>query len=71
VLRGIFGPNRYEVVGGWRKLCNEELLNLYSSSSRIREFKSRRRRWAGHPARLRRRGMHVAYWWESQKNKDH
>jgi hypothetical protein len=29
VLRGIFGPKRDEEIGGWRKLHNEELLNLY------------------------------------------
>jgi hypothetical protein len=33
VLRRIFGPKRDEVTGGWRKLHNEELHNLYSSSS--------------------------------------
>jgi hypothetical protein len=32
VLR-IFGPQRDEVTGGWRKLHNEELHNLYSSPS--------------------------------------
>jgi hypothetical protein len=30
-LRRIFGPKRDEVTGGWRKLHNEELHNLYSS----------------------------------------
>jgi hypothetical protein len=28
VLRGVFGPKRNEVIGGWRKLHNEELDNL-------------------------------------------
>jgi hypothetical protein len=28
VLRRIFGPMRDEVTGGWRKLHNEELLQL-------------------------------------------
>jgi hypothetical protein len=46
VLRRIFGPKRDEVTGGWRKLHNEELHNLYSSPSRIRVIKSRRMRWA-------------------------
>jgi hypothetical protein len=32
-LRRIFGPKRDEVMGGWRKLHNEELHNLYSSPS--------------------------------------
>jgi hypothetical protein len=31
VLWRIFGPNREEVTGGWRKMHNEELHNLYSS----------------------------------------
>jgi hypothetical protein len=33
VLRRIFGPKRYEVTGGWRKLHNKELRDLYSSPS--------------------------------------
>jgi hypothetical protein len=48
VLRRIFGPKRDEETGGWRKLHNEELHNLYSSPSIIRIIKSRRMRWAGH-----------------------
>jgi hypothetical protein len=31
VLRRIFGPKREEVAGGWRRLHNEELHNLYTS----------------------------------------
>jgi hypothetical protein len=38
VLR-IFGSKRDEVTGGWRKLRNEELHNLYSSP--IKTIKSR------------------------------
>jgi hypothetical protein len=44
VLRRIFGPKRDEVTGEWRKLHNEELHDLYSSSSIIRIMKSRRMR---------------------------
>jgi hypothetical protein len=58
VLR-IFGPKRDEVTGGWRKLHNEELHNLCSSPSIIRMIKSRRMRWAGHVARMGRKGMHT------------
>jgi hypothetical protein len=36
---------------------------MYSSPNIIRIIKSRRMRWAGHVAR----GMHIGYWWESQK----
>jgi hypothetical protein len=50
VLRRIFGPKRDGVTGGWRKLHNEELHNVYSSPSIIRIIKSRRMRWAGHVA---------------------
>jgi hypothetical protein len=52
VLRGIFGPKRYDVMGDWRKLHNEEFHNLYSSPNIIRMIKSRRMRWAGHVARM-------------------
>ena len=31
VLRRIFGLNRVEVTGEWKKLHNEELNDLYSS----------------------------------------
>jgi hypothetical protein len=31
VMRSIFGLKRDEMVGGWRKLHNEELHNLCSS----------------------------------------
>jgi hypothetical protein len=33
VLRRIFGPKKDEVTGEWRKLHNEELRDLYSSTS--------------------------------------
>jgi hypothetical protein len=47
----VFGPKRDEVTG-WRKLHNEELHGLYSSSSIVRVIKARRMRWAGHVARM-------------------
>jgi hypothetical protein len=52
VLRRIFGPKRDAVTGGWIKLHNEELHNLYSSPSIIRIIMSRRMRWAGHVDRM-------------------
>jgi len=52
VLRRIFGPRRDEVTGEWRRLHNEELNDLYSSSNIVRVIKSRRMRWAGHVARM-------------------
>jgi hypothetical protein len=47
---GIFGPRRMEGTGGWRRLHNEELHNLYASPNIIMVIKSRRMRWAGHEA---------------------
>jgi hypothetical protein len=38
----IFGPKRDDVTGGWIKLHNEELHNLYSSPSIIRLIKTRK-----------------------------
>jgi hypothetical protein len=42
VLRRIFAPKRDEMTGGWRKLHNEKLHNLYSSPNIIRMIKSRK-----------------------------
>ena len=44
VLRRIFGPRRDEITGGWRRLHNEELNELYSSPNIVRVIKSRK--WA-------------------------
>jgi hypothetical protein len=53
VLRRIIGRKWDEVTGGWGKLHNEDLHNLYSSPRIIRMIKSRRMRWAGHVTQLR------------------
>jgi hypothetical protein len=50
VLRRIFGLKREEVVGGWRRMHNEELYNLYTSPHIIRIINLRRMRWTGHVA---------------------
>jgi hypothetical protein len=62
---------RDEVMGDWRKLHNNELHDLYSSPSIIRIIKSQRMRWAGHVARMGRRGTLIDYWRESQRERDH
>jgi hypothetical protein len=49
VLRRIFGHKREE-DGSWRKLHNDELHRLYSSTNIIRVIKSRRISWAEHVA---------------------
>jgi hypothetical protein len=78
VLRSRFEPKGGEVRGGWRKLHNEELHDLYSLPSISRIIKSRSMRWAGHVARMgrrrrrkrRRRRMHIGFWKERQKERD-
>jgi hypothetical protein len=50
MLRRIFGPKGEKVVGGWRRLHNEELHNLYTSPYIITMIISRRMRWVGHVA---------------------
>jgi hypothetical protein len=52
VLRKIFRPKKDEITVEWRRLHNEELCDLYSSSNIIRVIKSRRMKWAGHMARM-------------------
>jgi hypothetical protein len=52
VLRQIFGPQRDDGVGKWRKLHEEELGDLYQSPNIIQLIKSRRIRWAWHVARM-------------------
>jgi hypothetical protein len=52
VLRRICGPRRDEVTGGWRKLHNKELHNLYSSPSIVRIKVSRKMRWELHVTQL-------------------
>jgi hypothetical protein len=52
VPRRIFGPKRDEATGEWRKLHNEELRDLYSSSNIIRIIKLRKMRWAGNVVRM-------------------
>jgi hypothetical protein len=72
ILRGIFGPKREEVAGGWRRLHNEELHNLYSSPNIIRTTKSMRMRCAGHVAHMgEMRKLYTIFWSGNLKGRDH
>jgi len=39
MLKEIFGPNREEVAGDWRRLHNEELCKFHASQNIIRMMK--------------------------------
>jgi hypothetical protein len=67
VLRRIFGSKRDEVTGGWRKLQNEELHNLFSSPRIIKLTESWSMRLARHVARMGRRRMHIGFWWKARR----
>ena len=58
VLRRIYGPKRGEVTEERRKLHEQQLNYPYFSPIIIRVTKSRRMRWAGHVARMGRRGVY-------------
>jgi hypothetical protein len=54
------GLKRDEIVGGWRKMHNEELHIFLFSSNISRIIKPKRMRWAAYEAR--RTGMHTGFW---------
>jgi hypothetical protein len=60
MLRKILAPKSNEVTGEWRRLHNEEFLNLYSQSNIIRVIRLKRMRWEGRVERMgERRGVHL------------
>jgi hypothetical protein len=71
VLRRIFGPRREEVTGEWRRMHNEELNDLYSSSNIVRVIKSRRMRWAGHVARMGEERGCIGSCWGNRRERVH
>jgi hypothetical protein len=58
-------------MGGWRKLHNEELRDLYSSLTIIRVIKEMRLKWVGHLARMGKKRKVCRLLEESQRKRDH
>jgi hypothetical protein len=50
--------------------CFKTPIQLKALPSVITSIKSRRIRWAGHVALVKKRRMIIAFWWESQKERD-
>jgi hypothetical protein len=71
VLRRIFGSERDQVTGEWRKLHSGELHNLYSSPDIIRAIKSRRIRRSGYVERMAEEKKCARFRWESPKERGH
>jgi len=69
VLRRVFGHEKDEVTGEWRKLHNEELNDLYCSPNIVGVIKSRRMRWTGHVARMGE--AYTGFWWGNLREGEH
>jgi hypothetical protein len=60
------------MVGGWRRLHNEELHNLYASPNIVRVIKSRRMRRTENVARSGREWNCMQYFgWKTCRERDH
>jgi len=69
ILR-IFGPERDEITGEWRRINNEELKDLYSSPNIFQLIKSSRKKWAGHVAGMGRVEEHAGFWQGNMRERD-
>jgi hypothetical protein len=67
MLRRIFGAKNREVIGGWRRLHNEELHNRYSLldviSGKVKENEM------GRTGSTRGKGVHAGFWYRKLKGR--
>jgi hypothetical protein len=71
VLRRIFGPTRYQVRGGMRKLHNEELNDPYCLPNFVRVITSRWMRWTERVARIGKRKGAYRVWRGNLRERGH
>jgi hypothetical protein len=55
VLRRIFGPERDEITGEWRRVHIAGVNDLHSSPNIVRVIKAKIMKWLGHVAAVRKR----------------
>jgi hypothetical protein len=67
VLRKIFEPMRDETTKEWRRLHNEKLCDLYSSSIIVRMIISRVIRFAGYVTRMEEKTGAYRFWWSNPR----
>lgn len=72
MLRRISEPIRNEIIGGCRKLYNEELHNLYSFPNTVQMIKSGRKRLSiSSSCSIHGRDMNTKFLQESLKKRDY
>jgi len=71
VFKKILGPKREEVKGGWRKLHNEELHDLYSLPNIIRVVNKGEGDLQGMWHALGRRETYIGLGWGNMKEGDY
>jgi hypothetical protein len=71
MLRRKSGPKMDEIAGELRKLHNEKLNDLYSSTNIVQVIKSRRIRWVGHVAHMGRAEVYTGFQWVNLSERDH
>ena len=69
--REVCGSKRDNVTGEWRKLPDEELNDVYCSTTIIRVMKSRRMLWARHVTRMGRGELHTGLGWGKLRERDY